>query len=177
MLINDKYFVEFKKLIDYHVRGQLNSKRNNALYLEISNYLKDPDIDDFKLEVIAIKIIQLGANYESFVSALLFKSMPDNFTRKELLALEAELYRYIEKELYGKGMDKLFTQKLIEQTLIFSPEISPALAEKKAIGNWGWLIPHALTQIVIEAIFKKIQAAILEHKKVNRKGRIRIKKM
>ena len=122
-------------------------------------------------------MIQLGANYESYVSALLFKLMPDDFTRKELMSLEEELYRYIEKELYGKGADKIFTAKLIQQTSKLFPDISVTLAEKKAIGNCGWLIPHALMHLIIEAILKKIQMALLEDKKVNRKGKIRIKKM
>ncbi|MFK5894048.1 MAG: hypothetical protein QM504_12575 [Pseudomonadota bacterium] len=177
MINKDNRFVELTKLVDYHIGNQLNSKQLNSLYRDISRYLNAPDSDDFKLEVIAVKVIQLGANYESYVSALLFKSMPENFTRKELQTLEEELYRYIEKDLYGKGMDKLFTNKLIEQTLRLVPNSTRALTEKKAIGNWGWLIPHALTQVIIEAILKKIQMAVLEDKKINRKGRIRIKKM
>jgi len=177
-LINkDKRFVELTKLIDHHINKHLATKGINALYKHIGLYLKDPIAEDFKLEVIAVQVIQLGANYESYVSVLLFKSMPDSFTRKELIALEEELYRYIEKELYGKGMDKIFTAKLIQQTIKLFPDISASLAEKKAIGNWGWLIPHALMHLIIEAILKKIQMAILEDKKVNRKGKIRIKKM
>ncbi len=175
-IIKQKKFTEFKKLIDHHVNGQLDEKRNAALYKDISTYLKSPLIDDFKLEMIAVKIIQLGANYESFVSALIFKSMPDNFTRLELIALEDELYQYIEKELYGKGIDKTVTTKLIQQTLKSTPDISKSLAEKKAIGNWGWLVPHALSQVIIEAVLKKIKSALLDDKKINRKGKIRLKK-
>lgn len=175
-LINkDKRFVELTKLIDHHVSNQLAAKDIKALYKDIGLYLKDPTVEDFKLEVIAVKVIQLGANYESFVSALLFKAMPDNFTRKELSALEEELYSYIEKELYGKGADKVFTAKLVQQTRKLFPDIPRSMAEKKAVGNWGWLIPHALTQLIIEAVLKKIQMALLEDKKVHRKGRIRIK--
>jgi len=177
-LINkDKRFVELTKLINHHINKQLAAKDINALYKDIESYLNDPIAADFKLEVIAVQVIQLGANYESYVSALLFKTMPDDFTRKELTALEEELYRFIEKELYGKGVDKIFTTKLIEQTIKLFPDTPAKMAEKKAIGNWGWLIPHALMHLIIEAILKKIQMAILEDKKVNRKGRIRIKKM
>jgi hypothetical protein len=176
-MIKEKRFIELKKLIDYHIAKQLNSKQENDLYKDISDYLNAPVVDDFKLEVIAVKVIQLGANYESFVSSLLFKSMPEDFTRKELQLLEEELYHYIEKDLYGRGMDKRFTTKLIEQTLKLVPNKTEALTKKKAIGNWGWLIPHALMQVIVEAILKKIQTALLEDKRINRKGRIRIKKM
>ncbi len=111
-MIKEKRFIELKKLIDYHIAKQLNSKQENDLYKDISDYLNAPVVDDFKLEVIAVKVIQLGANYESFVSSLLFKSMPEDFTRKELQLLEEELYHYIEKDLYGRGMDKRFTTNL-----------------------------------------------------------------
>jgi hypothetical protein len=100
LLNKDKRFIELTKLIDHHINKQLAAKDINALYKDIKSYLNDPIAEDFKLEVIAVQVIQLGANYESYVSALLFKSMPDDFTRKELTALEEELYRYIEKELY-----------------------------------------------------------------------------
>jgi len=177
-LINkDKRFVELTKLIDHHIDKKIPAKNINALYKDITLYLQDPMIEDFKLEVIAVKVIQLGANYESYVSALLFKAMPDNFTRKELMALEDELYLYIEKELYGKGADKIFTSKLVQQTLKLFPDTPAAMAKKKAVGNWGWLIPHALIHLITEAILKKIQLTLLEDKKINRKGKIRIKKM
>jgi hypothetical protein len=177
-LINkDKRFVELTKLINHHINQKLSAKDINSLYKDIGAYLNDPIAEDFKLEVIAVQVIQLGANYEPYVSALLFKAMPDDFTRKELKALEDELYQYIEKELYGKGADKIFTAKLVQQTKKLFPNTPSTMLEKKAIGNWGWLIPHALIQLIIEAILKKIQMAVLEDKKINRKGKIRIKKM
>ena len=46
------------------------------------------------------------------------------------------------------------------------------------MGNWGWLLPHALTQLIIEKILELIDQAKNEANKGNKKGRtIRIKKM
>jgi hypothetical protein len=171
----NKRFSFLNLLIEHHINKQLDDKQSLALYQDIGEYLALPTVNNFKLETTAIKVIQLGANYEAYISALLFKAMPDSFTRKELVNFEDEIIKYIEKDIYGKEIDKLFTQCLIQQTLKLVPDTTEKMAEKKAIGNWGWLIPYALTQLIIEAILNKIQMAILEDKKINRKGKIRIK--
>jgi hypothetical protein len=173
---NNKRFTFLSLLIEHHINKQLDDKQSLALYKDIGDYLASPVIDNFKLETTAVKVIQLGANYEAYISALIFKAMPDSFTRKELVLFEDEITKYIEKDVYGKEIDKLFTQHLVQQTIKLVPETTEKMAEKKATGNWGWLIPYALTQIIIEALLNKIQMAILEDKKVNRKGKIRIKK-
>lgn len=170
-------FVHLEKLIEHQSNGQLKPDAYKAMLKSIKGYLQEPEVDEYKLEVVASKIINLGADYEAFVSALVFKTLPDQFTRKELVQLEEELYHYIEKEVYGKGLDKVIAAKLEQHTIMMNPEISESLAKKKALGNWGWLIPHALTQIVVEFILRQINDAILEAKKGNRKGKIRLKKV
>ena len=68
--------------------------------------------------------------------------------------------------------------KLIEQISRQNPGLNESMAEKKAMGNWGWLLPHALTQLVIDKIIESIDIAKVEANKGKKKGRkIRIKKM
>ncbi|MCU7800106.1 MAG: hypothetical protein KZQ70_08160 [gamma proteobacterium symbiont of Lucinoma myriamae] len=95
-----------------------------------------------------------------------------------MVELEDEFYTYIEKELYGRGLDKRITKKLIEQISKQNPKLNPLMAEKKAMGNWGWLLPHSLTQLVIDQIIEYIDNAKIEANRGKKKGRkIRIKKM
>ncbi|MDX2504593.1 MAG: hypothetical protein QNL62_08975 [Gammaproteobacteria bacterium] len=120
----------------------------------------------------------MGVDYEAYVSALIFKTLPDEFTKRELVKLEDEFYSYIEKELYGKGLDRRISEKLIAQISNQYPQLSTTMVEKKAMGNWGWLLPHALTQLVIDRIIELIDTAKVEANKGKKKGRtIRIKKM
>jgi hypothetical protein len=167
-----------EKLIDFQINNQLNTQQSEDLYRTISNYLKEPDASDYALESIAVRITKMGVDYEAYVSALIFKMLPDEFSKGELLKLEDELYGYIEKELYGKGLDRRISEKLIAQVIKEKPEIKAELAEKKAMGNWGWLLPHALTQLVIDKVLELMETARLEANKGKKKGRkIRIKKM
>ncbi len=78
---------------------------------------------------------------------------------------------------YGKGLDKRLSDKLIEQVARDKPELSPSMVQKKALGNWGWLLPHALTQLLIDRIMELIDRAKTEANRTKKKGRkIRIKK-
>lgn len=167
-----------EKLIDYQIYGHLNKEQTGILYKSIDSFLKEPQASDYTLESIAVRIVKMGVDYEAYVSALIFKTLPDEFTKRELVKLEEEFYSYIEKELYGKGLDKRITVKLIEQISRQNPELNDNMAEKKALGNWGWLLPHALTQLVIDQIIETIDKAKVEANKGKKKGRkIRIKKM
>ena len=167
-----------EKLIDYQIDNKLNDEQAKRLYQSIAAFLKAPEATDFTLESIANRIVRLSVDYEAYVSALIFKTLPDAFTRRELVKLEDEIYGYIEKELYGKGLDKRIGEKLIAQVSRENPAISTTMAEKKAMGNWGWLLPHALTQLLLDKINELIDAAKTEANKGKQKGRkIRIKKM
>ena len=167
-----------EKLIDFQIQGHLNDAQIKLLYTSINSFLKKPDATDYTLESIAVRIVKLGVDYEAYVSALIFKTLPDEFTKKELVKLEEEFYTYIEKELYGKGLDQRITLKLIEQIRKQNPKLNESMAEKKAMGNWGWLLPHALTQLVIDQIIESIDYAKTEANRGKKKGRtIRIKKM
>lgn len=167
-----------EKLIDFQIKGHLNKEQEQALYAEINSFLKSPDASDYVLESIAVRIVKLGVDYEAYVSALMFKTLPDEFTKGELVKLEDEFYTYIEKELYGKGLDKRISQKLIEQISKQNPNLNQLMAEKKAMGNWGWLLPHSLTQLVIDHINNDVENAKIEANRGKKKGRkIRIKKM
>jgi hypothetical protein len=166
------------KLIAYQIKGQLNADQTEKLYGLVESFLKSPQASDYTLELIAIRIVKMSVDYEAYVSALIFKMLPDEFTKKELVKLEEEFYSYIEKELYGKGLDKRITAKLIEQISKQNPQLNDSMAEKKAMGNWGWLLPHALTQLVIDQIIEAIDEAKIEASRGKKKGRkIRIKKM
>ncbi len=167
-----------EQLIDYQISDLLNSEQIETLYAAIDAFLKAPAASDYTLETIAVRIVRLGVDYEAYVSALIFKNLPDEFTKSDLMKLEEELYGYIEKELYGKGLDKKITAKLIAQISRQNPQLDMKMAEKKALGNWGWLLPHALTQLVIDKIIELIEQSRIEASKGKRKGRkIRIKKM
>lgn len=167
-----------EKLIDFQIKGHLNEEQTDALFVAINSFLKAPDASDYTLESIAVRIVKMGVDYEAYVSALMFKTLPDEFTKGALVELEDEFYTYIEKELYGKGLDKRITQKLIEQISKQNPKLTPVMAEKKAMGNWGWLLPHSLTQLVIDQIIEFIENAKIEANRGKKKGRkIRIKKM
>ncbi len=167
-----------EQLITYQIRQQLNEEQASALYHKISRFLQEPEATDYTLECIANRIIKMGVDYEAYVSALIFKSLPDEFTKRDLVKLEDEIYAYIEKEIYGKGLDKRLSNKLIELVARDKPELSSSMVEKKALGNWGWLLPHALTQLLIDRIMEFIDQAKTEANRSNRKGRkIRIKKM
>ncbi len=167
-----------QQLIDFQISGQLNETQTKVLYRAINDFLKAPDATDYILETIAVRIIKMGVDYEAYVSALMFKTLPDEFTKGSLISLEEEFYHYIEKELYGKGLDKRITQKLIAQISRQNPQLTQHRAEKKALGNWGWLLPHALTQLVIDQINEYIENARIEANRGKKKGRkIRIKKM
>ncbi len=173
-----KQHLFLEKLIDYQIKGNLNEEQAKSLYAIIDSFLKEPDASDYTLEAIAVRIVKMGVDYEAYVSALIFKTLPDEFTKKELVKLEEEFYHYIEKELYGKGLDKRITAQLIEQISRQNPGLSNNMAEKKAMGNWGWLLPHALTQLVIDRIIEAIDNAKVEANRGKKKGRkIRIKKM
>ncbi len=167
-----------EKLIDNQIKGHLNKEQTDILYASIDSFLKAPDTSDYTLESIAVRIVKMGVDYEAYVSALIFKMLPDEFTKRELVKLEEEFYNYIEKELYGKGLDQRITLKLIEQISKQNPGLNDNMAEKKAMGNWGWLLPHALTQLVIDQIIAFIDIAKVEANRGKKKGRkIRIKKM
>lgn len=167
-----------EKLIDYQIKRHLSKEQADGLYVVIDSFLKEPEASDYTLELIAVRIVKMGVDYEAYVSALIFKTLPDEFTKKELVKLEEEFYRYIEKELYGKGLDRRITIKLIEQISKQNPKLSNNMAEKKAMGNWGWLLPHALTQLVMDRIIESIDNAKVAANRGKKKGRkIRIKKM
>ena len=167
-----------EKLIENQIKGHLNKKQIDILYASIDSFLKEPETSDYTLESIAVRIVKMGVDYEAYVSALIFKMLPDEFTKRELVKLEEEFYTYIEKELYGKGLDQRITLKLIEQISKQNPGLNDNMAEKKAMGNWGWLLPHALTQLVIDQIIASIDIAKVEANRGKKKGRkIRIKKM
>jgi len=167
-----------EKLIDLQIKGHLDKEQAGVLYAAINLFLKSPDATDYTLESIAVRIVKMGVDYEAYVSALIFKTLPDEFTKGELVNLEDEFYTYIEKELYGKGLDKRITQKLIEQISKQNPKLNQLMAEKKALGNWGWLLPHSLTQLVIDQIIDYMENAKIEANRGKKKGRkIRIKKM
>ncbi len=167
-----------EQLIEYQIHEQLNREQADQLYHNIADFLSEPEASDYTLDTIAIRIVKLGVDYEAYVSALIFKSLPDEFTKRQLVKLEDEIYTYIEKEIYGKGLDKRLSDKLIEQVSKDKPELSAAMVNKKALGNWGWLLPHALTQLLIDRIVELMEQAKTEANRGNRKGRkIRIKKM
>jgi len=167
-----------EQLTEFQIKNQLNNEQASQLYQSIAAFLDDPGATDYTLETIAIRIVRMGVDYENYVSALIFKTLPDEFTKRELVKLEDELYSYIEKELYGKGLDQRISEKLVEQVCKDNPGLNDTMAEKKAMGNWGWLLPHALTQLVIDKIVELIDNAKIEANKGKKKGRkIRIKKM
>jgi len=167
-----------EKLIELQIKDHLNKEQTDILYASIDSFLKAPAASDYTLESIAVRIVKMSVDYEAYVSALIFRTLPDEFTKAELVKLEEEFYTYIEKELYGKGLDKRITEKLIGQISKQNPGLNDAMAEKKAMGNWGWLLPHALTQLVIDQIIESIDNAKVEANKGKKKGRkIRIKKM
>jgi len=167
-----------QQLITFQIKDQLNESQTARLYNSLNSFLKDPDASDYVLELIAVRIVKLGVDYEAYVSALIFKNLPDEFTKADLVQLEDEFYQYIEKELYGKGLDQRITEKLVAQISKQNPQLEHSMAEKKALGNWGWLLPHALTQLVIDTILETLENAKVEASKANNKGRkIRIKKM
>lgn len=167
-----------EKLIDLQIKGHLNQEQTDVLYTSINSFLKAPAATDYTLESIAVRIVKMGVDYEAYVSALIFKTLPDEFTKKELVKLEEEFFTYIERELYGKGLDKRITLKLIEQISKQNPKLNESMAEKKAMGNLGWLLPHALTQLVIDQIIESIDNARIDANRGKKKGRkIRIKKM
>ncbi len=167
-----------EQLIEYQIHEHLNREQAKQLYQNIIVFLREPEASDYTLDSIAVRIVKLGVNYEAYVSALMFKSLPDEFTKRELVKLEDEIYTYIEKEIYGKGLDKRLSNKLIEQVSKDKPELSAVMVKKKALGNWGWLLPHALTQLLIDRIVELIDQAKTEADRGNKKGRkIRIKKM
>jgi len=175
-LTKKHHFLE--KLINFQIKKQLSKEQRSLLYASIASFLEDPQASDYTLDTIAIRIIKMGVDYEAYVSALIFKTLPDEFTKQELVKLEDEIYSYIETELYGKGLDRRISQKLIEQTTKQNPKLSAAMVEKKAMGNWGWLLPHALTQLLVDRIIDLIDYAVVEANKGKKKGRtIRIKKM
>ena len=173
-----KHHTCLEKLIDFQIKNQLNNEQNKQLYQSISSFLQNPDATDYTLESIAVRIVKMGVDYEAYVSALIFKTLPDEFTKRELVKLEDELYSYIEKELYGKGLDQRICEQLVEQVGKDNPKLNVTMAEKKAMGNWGWLLPHALIQLVVDKIIGLIEDAKVEANKGKKKGRkIRIKKM
>ncbi|MCK5698151.1 MAG: hypothetical protein KAI02_08320 [Gammaproteobacteria bacterium] len=167
-----------EQLIHFQIQDQFNEEQTKSLYIALNAFLTKPDASDYVLELIAVRIIKLSVDYEAYVSALIFKTLPDECTKAELLQLEEEFYHYIEKELYGKGLDKRLTQKLIEQIIKQNPKITHSMAEKKVLCNWGWLLPHALTQLVMDKIIDLLDNAKTEANRGKKKGRsIRIKKM
>ncbi len=175
-LVKQHQFLE--KLISLQIKDHLNEEQTDVLYRSIADFLKKPEASDYTLDLIAVRIVKMGVDYEAYVSALIFKTLPDEFTKDQLVKLEEEFYSYIEKELYGKGLDKKITLKLIEQISKLNPGLTKKMAEKKALGNWGWLLPHALTQLVIDRIIESIDSAKVEANRGKKKGRvIRIKKM
>ena len=88
-----------EKLIEYQIKSHLNEQQADILYQSIERFLKEPEASDYTLESIAVRIVKMGVDYEAYVSALIFRTLPDEFTRRELVDLEEELYTYIEKEL------------------------------------------------------------------------------
>lgn len=173
-----KQYQCLEKLTEFQIKNQLNNAQAGQLYQSMAAFLQEPDATDYTLESIATRIVNMGVDYEAYVSALIFKALPDEFTKRELVNLEDELYSYIEKEVYGKGLDQRIGEKLVERIHKDNPKLSDLMAEKKAMGNWGWLLPHALTQLVIDKILELIDNAKTAANKGKQKGRkIRIKKM
>lgn len=167
-----------EQFIAFQIKDILDKTQENELYKSLNSFLKEPEVSDYVLVLIAARIVKLGVDYEAYVSSLIFKSLPDEFSKGQLVQLEAEFYLYIEKELYGKGLDKRLTEKLIAQIKKQNPGLDQSMAEKKAMGNWGWLLPHALTQLVIDRILELLDQAKIEANRGKKKGRkIRIKKM
>jgi len=167
-----------ENLIDHQIVGQLNDMQSQLLYQSVGSFLKDPTATDYSIETIAVRIVKMGVDYEAYVSALIFKKLPDQLTKRDLLELEDGLYHYVEKELYGKGLDQRICQKLLAQISLQNPKLDAKTVARKAMGNWGWLLPHAMTQLVIEKIAELIDNAITEANRSKTKGRkIRIKKM
>ena len=175
--IEQKQFRELKKLIDYHIGSKLQGIALQDLSARINQFLRQPTLDDYYVEVLVHRLLQLGADFEYYVQAYMFKSMPDDYTRRELSLLEDELFAYIEKKLIGKPLEQKITHQLIAQLHQQQPEMSKEKCHQKAMGNWAWLIPHMLILIIMQQLFRLIKDAILKDKQVNRKGRIRIKKM
>lgn len=167
-----------EKLIDYQIEKKLNPEQTERLYQVIGEFLSAPQASDYTLESITTRIVKLSVDYEAYISALIFKTLPDQFTKQELVKLEEEIYAYIKKELEGKELDKTISRKLEEHIIKANPKLSTKMAQKKALGNWGWLLPHALIQLLIDKINDLINEAVIEANKGKRKGRtIRIKKM
>ncbi|MDX2503858.1 MAG: hypothetical protein QNL62_05215, partial [Gammaproteobacteria bacterium] len=73
-----------EKLIDFQIKNQLNNEQGGSLYKRIAAFLQDPETSDYTLESIAIRIVKMGVDYEAYVSALIFKTLPDEFTKREL---------------------------------------------------------------------------------------------
>jgi hypothetical protein len=173
-----KHCQVLEKLIDCQIMGCLDERQREILYRLIITFLQEPSISEYKLQLIAVQIIKMGVDYELYVSSLIFRMLPDEFTKRELGQLEEELYNFIEKELQGKGFDQRITLELIQQVTKLYPHLNQAMAKRKVLGNWGWLLPHALTQLVINHLMELIDKAKLEaNQGKNKKRIIRIKKM
>ncbi|MCU7837722.1 MAG: hypothetical protein KZQ83_21090 [gamma proteobacterium symbiont of Taylorina sp.] len=167
-----------EKLIDGQIINRLDDQQAQLLYQSIQSYLKTPDATEYSLESIAARILKMGVDYEAYVSALIFKILPVEFTKRDLLDLEEGLYRYVEKEFYGKGLDQRICKKLLALLSLQNPDLDAKMVERKAMGNWGWLLPHALTQLVIDKIVELVDNAVTDANRSKTKGRkIRIKKM
>ena len=114
-----------QKLIDYQVENKLNTEQSEKLYRDISTFLSSPQASDYVLETITTRIVKLGVDYEAYISALIFKNLPEQFTKQELVCLEEEIYAYIKKELEGKKLDKTISRKLEEHIIRANPDLSP----------------------------------------------------
>ena len=163
-------------LIQKRLEPLMERQRKSTL-TKITNFVKKPLIDDYKLSVFANKMIAIGSDYDGFVSVSIFKQLPESYTLKDLIQLEEELYQFIHSQIIGTPLDKKFTKILVQETIKKFPSLDKNHAQQKAIGNWGWLLPHAMMHILVESVYESVNNAVLEDKKVNRKGRIRIKKM
>ena len=160
-----------------HRVSALNDKQKKSVSTAIARFIKKPSVDDYKLSVIANKMIAINTDYDDYVSVSIFKQLPDFYTLKMLAELEEKLYLFIKANILGSPLDKNFTSILIKETMHKFPDLNLAHAKQKALGNWGWLLPHALMHIIIDYVNDIINRALLEDKKTHRKGRIRIKKI
>ncbi|MBF0264562.1 MAG: hypothetical protein HQL46_04765 [Gammaproteobacteria bacterium] len=167
---------ELNAVLDFQLKA-LTEEETKACVDKILQFLNEPVIESYKLSVIANKLMVISADYDDYVSVSIFKALPDNFTLIQLQKLQEQLYQYISDFVIGSDLDQAFSQVLIEETQKKYLDLKQEQARQKALGNWGWLLPHALMQLIIEQVNEIIKQATLDNKKKNRKGRIRIKKM
>jgi len=167
---------ELAAVLDVQLKS-LTDEELKLCHKQIKEFLNQPEIAQYKLSVIANKLMTISADYDDYVSVSIFKVLPDNFTLLQLKKLQEQLYQYISETVIGSPLDQAFTEVLIAETQKKYSDLNKDKVKQKALGNWGWLLPHALMQLIIEQINDYIKQATLDNKKKHRKGRIRIKQM